>query len=176
MRFLKSKKGVSLLVALVVVAAAAVGAYAYFSASGSGTGSSATPTTINGWAVTGYTDPGTLWPGTPDGLTTAIVTNPNSNAGALHLNSVVVTVTGINVIGGGRPCDQSQFQFVDPNPGTWTITGSGTSATATLIAPAQYVAPNTNAVLPALDLELKDNGADQSGCVHTSVSLKTAVA
>lgn len=175
MKFIKSRKGVALLAALVVVAVAAVGAYAYFSATGSGTGSSATPTTINGWAVTGYTDPGTLWPGIPDGLTTAIVTNPNSNSGPLHLNSVVVSITGINVIGGGRPCDQSQFQFVDPNPGTWTVAGSGTSATATLIAPAQYVNPNSNAVLPALDLKLLDSGVDQSGCVHTSVSLKTLV-
>jgi hypothetical protein len=176
MSFLKSKKSLVAVVALVVVAAAAVGAYAYFSATGSGTGSSATPTTINGWSVTGYTDPGTLWPGTADTLTTAVVTNPNSNSGPLHLNSVTVSVTGINIIGGGRTCDTSQFVFVDPIPGTWTITGSGTTAQAVLNSPAQYVNPNQNASLPQLQLELKDNGADQSGCVHTSVSLKTAVA
>ncbi len=42
MRFLKTKKGLALLVAVVAVAASAVGAYAYFSTSGSGTGSFST--------------------------------------------------------------------------------------------------------------------------------------
>ena len=38
MRFLKTKKGVALLVTLVVVAAAAFGAYAFFTAAGTGSG------------------------------------------------------------------------------------------------------------------------------------------
>ena len=38
MRFWRSKKGISLVAAVVAVAAMAVGAYAYFSAAGAGTG------------------------------------------------------------------------------------------------------------------------------------------
>jgi hypothetical protein len=46
-RFIKSKKGISLLATLVLAAAAAVAGYAYFSGNGTGTGSAQTATAAN---------------------------------------------------------------------------------------------------------------------------------
>jgi hypothetical protein len=109
MTFLKTKKGVALLAALVVVAVSAVGAYAFFTASGTGTGSAtvghATTVTLDG------TITGTLYPdGAPAGVS-VVVHNPGSGSqfvGDIHLDSITTdlahTTAGCDTtVSGGNP-------------------------------------------------------------------------
>jgi hypothetical protein len=63
-KFLKSKKGIVLLVSAIVAIVAAVGAYAYFTSTGAGTGTATVGDASNQVYVTGSTS-GTLYPGGP---------------------------------------------------------------------------------------------------------------
>jgi hypothetical protein len=105
-RFLKSKKGLALLAALVVAIAASVGAYAYFTTTGSGTGSASVGTSSN--LVLAGTTADTLYPGTH---TTVSFTALNSSPGHQQLGTIYLA--------GVKAC----------NPGSWNGTNCGAGGT-----------------------------------------------
>jgi hypothetical protein len=84
-KFLKSKKGLALLAALVVAVAASVGAYAYFTTTGSGSGTASVGTSSN-ITIAGSTS-GTLYPGTSEAVSFSA---NNPSAGHQKLGTIVL--------------------------------------------------------------------------------------
>src|ERR1700733_14666909 len=113
----KSKKGIALLVTLVVVAASAFGAYAYFTASGTGTGSAKVGTSANTITVIA-TETDALTPGGPSGIVTFTASNGsnfNQQLSNIHLVSIASDKPLCStVVGGGNP----DFTMADVAVGT----------------------------------------------------------
>src|SRR5690348_14559263 len=89
MRFLKTKKGAALIVAIVAVAAGAFGAYAYFSSTGSGSGN-ATVGSSSDIQISNTTPVANLYPGGAD--VTVALSLHNPGGGNEFVNDVSGTV------------------------------------------------------------------------------------
>ena len=89
MTFLKQKKGIVALAAVVVVAIGAIGAYAYFTSTGSGAGSA----TVGTSSTVNLSSPlvGTLYPGSGTVPVTVTINNPGT--GSQLVGTISGTVT-----------------------------------------------------------------------------------
>jgi hypothetical protein len=170
MKFIKSKKGVSLLAALAVVAIAAVGAYAYFSSTGHGSGTASVGTSA-GWAVT--TGAATGGPLTPGGATETVAYHvKNNSTGNQQLNSVAISVANND----GTPwtavagCSKNDFAL--------DAAAAGATQTDTLnvnLAPgATYDGTITVAMVNRQDTVAGDGTGNQDGCKNATVPLYLA--
>jgi hypothetical protein len=127
MKFIKSKKGIALLAAVVAVGVAAFGAYAYFTTTGSGTGTASvgTSSTI---ALTGTTT-GTLYPGTSETVNLS-ANNPSSGhqkLGVIHLDAI----HACSVAWSGHVCNGGSPDVGDKDSGCGTVDlDSGTHVNA----------------------------------------------
>jgi hypothetical protein len=91
MKFIKSKKGIALLVAVVAVAASAMGAFAYFTQAGSGTGTASVGSS-SAVSLAG-TITGTLYPAGSPASVSVLVTNNGSGSqyvNKVHLDSIEI--------------------------------------------------------------------------------------
>ena len=136
MKFFISKKGIALLVTLVVVGASAFGAYAYFTSPGSGSGSAyvgtAGPVTItDSWPSGVYLSPG----GAPATVSVTVHIAGNSTVYVSQLTGTVSDVPG---------CYGSWFT-VDP------------TSVNSYLAPGDYTY-STNVSMP------QDNADNQNAC------------
>lgn len=121
MKFIKSKKGISLLAVVAVVAIAAVGAYAYFTTTGQGSGTAAVGAAVaNSLTVTGTPDATALTPGGPSSTISFKVANTanfNQKLTTIHLASVAVN-TSSPVWTGASGAQQAIWAGCDVTSGT----------------------------------------------------------
>jgi maltose-binding protein MalE len=171
MKFIKTKKGISLLAVIAVVAIAAVGAYAFFSSTGTGTGTatvgSSTPFTIASLAPTG----GPLYPDHAIGgsnLETVAYKVTNPSAGAEKLNQVVVSIANSNgsawssQTNTGKPaCTAADFS-VDGQ----AVGSPDTDTTLQADLNGGVTTPSAN-----VTVEMIDNGLNQDNCAGLTVPL-----
>lgn len=158
MKFIKSKKGLTLLSALVVAVAASIGAYAFFTANGSGTGSAtvghATAITLDG------TITGTLYPDGAAASVSIAVANPGSgsqNVGVVHLDSISTDAAH-------STCDVS---VTGVNP---AFTMPDTAAVGVLTA--DDGAPGgTDEATATTTLQMNDTGVSQNSCFDAPLTL-----
>jgi hypothetical protein len=144
MKFLKSKKGVALVVALAVIGIASVGAYAYFSATGAGQGQgtvgSATAFVLHGTAA------GNAYPGASQTVTFTVDNNGGGSEylAKIHLVSAdacsvawtypggTPTCTGTTIgTCGGTNSALHDFQMADVTVNHEFAPGTGQSVTPT---------------------------------------------
>jgi hypothetical protein len=179
MKFIKTKKGISLLAVVALVAIAAVGAYAYFSSSGDGSGTG-TVGHATAFTVTGAGETGNLYPYTQTqldatpalytALTGGSVSNPASGTGNQFLTTLTATI-GAPTGGSGVPnaCTAADFRLYSPTPGTWTI--SGTNNGVATISPGVSLAPGASYSMTNLSVAMVDSGANQDGCQGATVHI-----
>jgi hypothetical protein len=154
-KFLKSKKSIALLAALVVAVAAAVGAYAYFTNNGSGTGSASVGTS-SAVSLAG-TITGTLYPaGDPAGVSVLVT---NNGDGSQYVDTI--TLASITTDAAHSGCDLSvsglnpAFTMADISVAT-DLTKSGTAG------------DNTTKLG---SLQMNDTGVSQNACKNAPLTL-----
>jgi hypothetical protein len=164
-KFLKSKKGLALLAALVVAVAASVGAYAYFTSTGTGSGSASVGNSTNDIVVSSSTT-GDMYPLALAPAANTTISVKNNGSGQQYVDTVYLDTTfggGTGITnskntadGGSGTCNDSWFEF-DTSP---VSIGQNVAAGAT------YTPASPNATL-----WLKDNGSDQSACEGATVTV-----
>jgi hypothetical protein len=155
LRFLKSKKGLALVVAVVAVAASAVAAYAFFTAAGSGTATAGTggPTALTVNQVGSITG---LLPGGPAAPVDFSIHNPT--AGDEGFGDVIVTVTGTTA---GAACPASNFK----------VNQAWKSGPTELDAGQTYNSTTDPGPHSGTTVQMIETGASQDGCEGTTVNL-----
>jgi hypothetical protein len=169
-KFVKSKKGIALLLAIAAVAAAAVGAYAYFTATGTATGGatvgSATPWGVSAINLSG---PALVPGGAFDTIDNVVVTN--NSAGFQGLNTItahISVVTGTSFTT-ENPCTAADFQFT-AGGGKWSNSNPGDDSTITF-SPAKDIASNGTYNVPQLKISMIDSGSPQDNCQAAALSV-----
>ena len=147
MRFLKSRKGLALVVAAAAVAAASMGAYAYFMAAGSGNGTFTSGRIGN---VTISSDSaGPLYPETNPSATTALTVHVTNNGdGPQHVGAITGVVDPDSLPAG---CQAGWFTIAPiSSPGT--------------LSPGQTVDLRSSVIL-------NDSGVNQNACANTQFTI-----
>jgi hypothetical protein len=168
--FLKSKKGVSALIATLVVAIAAVGAYAYFTSTCTGTGS-ATVGTSTDWVVgqTATAGPALL----PDAaigtgnIQTKTYTINNPSAGQQNLAKVEVSVA----MADGSPWS-SQTNGSKPacTKADFSVGGAAVGSTYTdMDSIGDFATLETRT--DSVTVQMIDNGLNQDNCKNATPPL-----
>jgi hypothetical protein len=182
-RFIKSKKGLALLAALVVAIAASVGAYAYFSNGGTSTGTPATVGTVAADQLSAVFAPN--GGSQPDLLPTAAnsankvvdsfdVTVTNASEAALHVSQIVYSVdpTWSSQSDNTKPaCDASDFSV-----GGQPVSQSYTVAHDTDLAPASDGAAASHTYANDVTLQMIDKtNQNQDNCQGVQPRLKAVI-
>jgi hypothetical protein len=167
MKFIKSKKGISLLAVIAVVAIAAVGAYAYFTTTGSGVGAASVGTSSAALTITQVGTITNLKPGGPSQPIEYKIVNPAAN-GDQFVGPVTVSfgnadISGVNDTnsGPGTTCTTADFTLVQPTKTPGEI-DAGVTYDSSITGPS------------GASLALKETGADQDGCKSATVVLHFA--
>jgi hypothetical protein len=144
MKRLKTKKGIALLLTLVVVGASAFGAYAYWTQGGTGTGQATTGTTTGITVNQTSVSAATLYPGGPFEALSGNFDNPNPNAVTISgITAVVSSVTG----GAADPlkptCDPSDYTIGGTSGANTVPVGTGVGSWTGLTISLNDNEPNT---------------------------------
>jgi hypothetical protein len=157
-KFIKSKKGIALLAALVVAVVAAVGAYAYFTSTGTGTGSASVGSATN-WVVgqTGSAG-GALYPDAAIGganIQTKSYHVKNAGSGSQSLSQVVISI---------KNADGSAWSSGTCNASDFSVGGEAVGASHTDTALAGDFIAGQDKTTGSVTVEMIDNGANQNDC------------
>ena len=156
MKFIKSKKGLTLLATLTVAVVAAVGAYAYFTSSGTGSGS-ATVGTDAGLTVTQTgTAPSGMLPGGADQDINIHVANPAAFQQKLSALTVAVKNANGTTWTAVSGCSAADFSITQPTVTPVVLAKSGDAGDS-----ADYVAK----------IHMVDASGNQDGCKLANVPL-----
>jgi hypothetical protein len=163
MKFIKSKKGLTVLATFVVAGIVAVGAVAYWTTAGGGSGSgSAAANNASNLIVSGNSSTA-LAPGTSDTFT---LTTENPNPGGAYLKKVTVVVS-TDVA--HSSCDMSWFK-VD-NAGATT---PDNSIDVNSSVPAKAGLVNGSTTTP-VEIWFNESGTDQDACKSAPLTLTYTV-
>ncbi len=158
MKFIKSKKGLMVLGAVVVALAASIGAYAYWTTSGTGTGTgtTGTSTAVN---ATQTSTVSALTPGSPaQALDFSLNNTAATNQFVTSVTISISSVTGANIVT-GFPCTASDFTVVQPTATYGDLT------------------PGVHAYAPSgASLAMINSASNQDGCKNATVNLLYTVA
>jgi hypothetical protein len=171
-RFMKSKKGIALLVTLVVVGASAFGAYAYFTSTGSGSGTATVGSAANDLTLTA-TISSTLYPGHTYNLDNIRIANPETFAQAASSVSPDLVngdaVTGVSVSGGTNlhgGCSASWFHFYgDGTNADSTLSLSGAPVSIPASGHVDFAYASTGA-----KVGMDETGGNQSDCEGATIT------
>lgn len=155
MKRLKTKKGIALLLTLVVVGASAFGAYAYFTSAGTGSGTATVGTSADNLVVTGTPDTTALTPGGTGSVISFAVANPsnfNQKISNIHLVSIAPD-------GSHATCA--------------TALGTDFSMADVAVGVDGNIAPNATAqaLSETGTLQMLDSGVSQNACKGATLTL-----
>jgi hypothetical protein len=174
-RFIKSKKGLALLAALVVAIAASVGAYAYFTSSGNGNGSAQVASGTNPWTVNVDTNTaGDLVP-TAIGDSNAVLDTinysvANQDEGNEYLGKVVIQVDPSYThtdLAGDPACTAADFSINSAAAGSAVTLHPNVNLKSLSDAP-------DNEYDSSFTLQLVENNANQDSCEGQTIPLQVA--
>src|SRR5690242_9497011 len=175
-RFIKSKKGLALLAALVVAVAASIGAYAYFTSTGTGTGHATVGSDTNFTVTpTDVSALNKLYPGGPSYAVDGKVVN--TSAGNQQLNTITATIKDPSGAGSAyNGCTAADFALSASSG--WVVAVNGLSATLTV---NQDLAPNTGeydwsglslGMVDRQDAVAGDGSGNQDDCRGTTANVQ----
>jgi hypothetical protein len=148
-----SKRRLLVIASISALAVAGI-AYAFFSGSGTGNGSGTTAGAPTGITVNQSTVVTNLYPGAT--ATALSGTFDNSNAGAVHLNSVTASVVSVDPTHTTAGCNFNDYVIA----GTGTVGSSG-----------NVPAGNGVGSWSGLTVQLQNTGSNQNACQGATVNI-----